>query len=31
MKAQMANSAGHYNREYGLVCEQWTPAAKARP
>ena len=24
-------SAGHYDREFGIVCEQWTPAAKVRP
>jgi len=24
-------SAGHYNKQAGLVCEQWTPAAKVMP
>ena len=24
-------SAGHYEREAGLVCEQWIEAAKVRP
>lgn len=24
-------SAGHYEKESGLVCEQWIPAAKVEP